>query len=247
MSVDTFLLILKTGNTGKKGAQYHNQNAVGPHAENDVVREEGVGRNPWERQGPQPVINPLPEGVARTFKKIDEADAWASRYMVPKEELSITSRLALRAYKAGMSNSMNHTLRLEARGEKVSDTGNMTEAVQGIDDAFMKTPEDIQVHRYYSSKHSALDTSTLKVGDIIEDAGYLSTTLLKRVASSFGDTPKAMAEIYIPKGTPAIYMEHHRSDLVPYHEAELLMPRHTKLKVESIKTGLKPRLKLRVV
>lgn len=85
-----------------------------------------------------------------------------------------------------------------------------------------------------------------KVGSVIEDEGYMSTTLDSNLLTSFNKKRMTELIINVPKGHQGIYVDalvsKERSDTAktqgggPGTESELLLPRKTKLRVTKVNT-----------
>jgi hypothetical protein len=124
------------------------------------------------------------------------------------------------------------------------------ERINGLDKIISKTPpidQDITVYRGVSPAGGKLSIFTdLKVGDTIEDKGYLSTSLSPRFAAEMADAESFnpidqgfIFEINVPAQTQGIFSNSLlglASEGNDYEdELEFLMPRGTSLKVLSNK------------
>jgi hypothetical protein len=68
-------------------------------------------------------------------------------------------------------------------------------------------------------------------GAIIEDKGFMSTTIDRDVAKNFGSTTLT---IRVPKGAKAVMVQKYVSGTTAVNEREMLLPRGTKLKITNV-------------
>lgn len=102
-----------------------------------------------------------------------------------------------------------------------------------IDKAFEHTPplkgEEI-VYRGFNPPKAMMEQ--LVKGAVIEDRGFMSTTIDRNVAKNFGST---VMTIRVPKGAKAINIREHIQGTTADHEKEMLLPRGTKLQITHVK------------
>jgi hypothetical protein len=109
------------------------------------------------------------------------------------------------------------------------------DTIKNIDD-FIKTQTlDEDVLAWRSVGRDALDDLELAVGDVFSDAAYTSSSLNGEFAQGWADTiagevEHILVKIKIPKGQKAAWMETRAGG----PEAELLLPRDTSFRVNSI-------------
>lgn len=68
------------------------------------------------------------------------------------------------------------------------------------------------------------------VGTRIDDAGYISTSTSRNIASNFGSS--VMLRIHVPKGTRGVYVQN--TSMSSHHENELILPRGTQFTVTGV-------------
>jgi hypothetical protein len=110
-------------------------------------------------------------------------------------------------------------------------------AVRHIDELMetSQAPTDMMVFRGASGEHLPKKWT---VGDVYDDPAYPSVTFESKVAEQFhygkgeGGVGKTLMEIEVPKGTPMV----HVSQIAGGAEAEALLPRGTRFRVQNVKT-----------
>lgn len=147
----------------------------------------------------------------------------------------------LATYKKGGDSEINQGLRLG----KVSES--TMENIRNIDYLFDSLPtleEDKKVYRGIGIRQNssyAKKMQNLKVGDIMHDDGYLSTTSDIDITSIFTENNGYLFKINVPKGNKVIDVESYRS--IPIfreltttirNEGEILLPRGSNLKIKEI-------------
>lgn len=81
------------------------------------------------------------------------------------------------------------------------------------------------------------DPSDIKVGSIINNKGYCSTSISKEVAEGFGEDYGFHIKLNVKSGTPALYIGDRKdaSGKFNFHNMqELLFPRNSKIKITKI-------------
>lgn len=135
---------------------------------------------------------------------------------------------AVKRYSSAEFSKINGALR---KGLRLS--RDIRATVDALDDAISNSTCDSEVivYRGVGQRYAeALIASNPDVGDIIEDAGYLSTSAKRDVAGEFAkyEPPGMMMRIKLPKGCNALY-------LAPYSvypaEEEWLLPRNAELRI----------------
>lgn len=108
-------------------------------------------------------------------------------------------------------------------------------AIRHIDELMetSRAPDDLMVFRGTSGAH----LPKWKVGDVYDDPAYPSVTFESKVAEQFhhgkgeGGVGKTFMEIEVPKGTPMV----HVSQIAGGAEAEAILPRGTRFRVQNVK------------
>jgi SPP1 gp7 family putative phage head morphogenesis protein len=167
----------------------------------------------------------------KAFDNVAEITQWAERSFTHwNRSLSPDEVEALRLYQSSAYREWNAALRSDAV------TDDMRPWINAIDQALQQSAlnQDVVVFRGFADEKMLSNFERLP-GKIIDDKGYYSTSLDKGVGDKFfqylkedGHTP-ILAEIRVPKGTKAAYLEGTRL-LQPY-EYEILLSRGTKFKV----------------
>ncbi len=142
-----------------------------------------------------------------------------------KKVLTVTERAATNEYVFGEDDDgLDTDVFLEdlRNGDVEGDVATLAKA---LDSAIykIKTNEPVTVYRGFGTLSNTI--AKAKVGQSIQDRGFVSTSLSAHAASTFSDS-KTLAKIDIPKGSPALYMGHVTKD-----EAEVLLPRGTQFVV----------------
>lgn len=131
---------------------------------------------------------------------------------------------ALSSYRGLSSGSINNALR-----EGGSLTGQTGERIAAMDSAFRTVtplPEGVTVFRGLGSTRLEW-----KVGNIVEDRGFMSTTLSENLAKGWSSNKGALLEIRVPAGSKAIQISGVSGISA---EAELLLPRSSMLRIVSV-------------
>ena len=88
--------------------------------------------------------------------------------------------------------------------------------------------DEVRVFRGITPSNPLYRGRDPRIGTVVEDAGYMSTSISRGPANSFAKRGGGVIEIIVPRGGPGMYVEQVSS--VP-HELEYLFPRGTKLRV----------------
>jgi predicted ABC-type ATPase len=140
------------------------------------------------------------------------------------KSLSYDESSAVRYYSGPGYRRINSILRL--RKGKVHDIMSSTrKVVSALDTALERAgtlSEPLVVYR--GTNH---DWSDISVGDVVEDHGFMSTSVLRKVGLDFA--PHSLYEITVPKGYNAGFVR-----AAIRGEYEVLLPRSTKFRVTSI-------------
>ena len=151
------------------------------------------------------------------------------------KQLSKTEFLNLKAEYHAKLNSSEKSALLKYSGEHYKDINNAlrkgnipsghADTVKHMDTAIAKSaaPKDMHVLRNVHDKNGIF--SSLKPGDHFTDKGYVSTT--NKTEGVFSGS--IQMKILIPKGHPAAIIPSHHP-----HEAEVLLPRNSKLRVHHV-------------
>jgi hypothetical protein len=157
-------------------------------------------------------------------------------------------------------NLLHYTIGGDAEANKAANAGETNDITKNLDSLFKRSPSDqpMTVYRTVATGLNETETHDLpaqfKPGDTYTSKQFLSTSTTKDGASSFVATPEAtkglpvVMEIQVPAGTPAIdvdgLLQKHADQLqgidkglaensVHPDEAEQLLPRGTKLSIQS--------------
>lgn len=126
-------------------------------------------------------------------------------YMNDRAFYTASERMSMRAYKRKGYLEVNAIL----RGKKVADPrGIFRNRISNIKDAMAKQamPKDVIVYRGVGEQFTRLSVNNLKVGDVITDKGFLSTSTRSSQAWDWGVGPNVF-KIQVPKGTRFIPLE----------------------------------------
>lgn len=191
----------------------------------------------------------------RSLPKITGAlrgDAVRQALKQPKALFSAAERKATRAYtggnkgtfgKGGLAGNMNKALR------KGTSTARYDEVIGPLDAAFERVkPLTKPAVVYRGVRVSGMDS--IRVGGVVEDAGYMSTSSARSVVEGFSEFDGAIFEITLPKGMKALDINEAAGSAYGF-EREVLLPRGTRLLIESItpnpKNPLQRIIKARVI
>lgn len=120
--------------------------------------------------------------------------------------------------------------------ESLRSDGPLTPAIAALDAALAKAvvPEAMIVYRAVRGNAVAF-----KVGDVVIDNGFMSTSITKRGAEKWAaqSDNSAILRIHVPKGANAAYVNASIGD-DSSEETELLLPRGGRLKIVGIKDGV---------
>lgn len=159
-------------------------------------------------------------------------DEMAASHKNWSRTLTPPQRAALNAYKVDRTSRTNRALR---HGGDLMDSATK-DAVKNIDTAILKAPpldKDTILYRHLSPEFA----KSLKRGSVFTDKGFTSASLDGAFIRNFAQIHgRAVAELRVPQGTRAAYMETPEltssSKILP-EERELLMPRNGTFYVES--------------
>jgi hypothetical protein len=173
--------------------------------------------------------------------QINEANAFLKR--TTQEFMPGEWRDALAQYQGFLYEDINYQLRTGQESPYVS-KDKIDPLIKNIDLAMNKARliDSVQVFRGITGDI----VDQLKPGNIVQDKGFMSTSMLKDVASRFlggigaDATRLAIVSINVPKGYQAL-SPHFAGKTTQNTEQELLLKRNTKLKITSIteKLGVK--------
>ena len=190
--------------------------------------------------------NKADQNQSRDYKERTNNDFVAHQEKLLDETINQDEALILHEYTRS-SQWINGYARQVKDPEK--GVGEMGKKIRNMDSAFEKSkqiggiPHDTILHRGIDSEflRDQLDSGNLKVGSIMVDKGFASTTIDKKVADNFSKTntddkenakDSIVLRIKTPKGTPAIYIGERSA--IPA-EQEMLLDRNTPMKVLGVK------------
>ena len=118
-----------------------------------------------------------------------------------------------------------------------------TEAIEGeiydLDEVINNAPTlESPLLAYRGVNDNSEFFTNLKVGDVFEDKGFVSTTLDPDIATSFSASALygKILQFHLPKGTKGLFPEYFLGDEVySWKEREFLLPRNSNFKVTQIR------------
>lgn len=141
---------------------------------------------------------------------------------------------ALKNYSGNVFGPLNAYLRFDSYG---SIANRLDDMIENLDISFEDVPElneNIITFRRVRLHGEFMDYyQSLQEGDIINDKGYMSTSLILDIATSHGGSfsdDNALLVIKIPKGEKCIFID----EVDIYSEYEMLINKNRSLKVEKI-------------
>lgn len=169
------------------------------------------------------------------FASLDEARAWAeSQYRGWPSRLTDVERDAVWTYRTSGYHDMNGALR---NGTLNDD--DLRAEIEAVDRALSKSEVDRGVVVYRGINTRRMGDVTQLPGTIIEDKGFVSTSLDEGSARKFvnyaidDEKPAALVKITVPKGTNGAYLDSLDPEST-WREDEMLLPRNTKFHVTSV-------------
>ena len=180
---------------------------------------------------PKPEQPKVEEPKATEYKKIQPSDL-SDFHDKQYADFSELHKDALWKYTAE-STPINKLLRNDGFDDSKADRKVVQETINQLDSAFKKSggmPEDATLLRGIQSDlvSNMIKDGTLKVGSIMTDSGFVSTSLNSPFSGNI------RMNINVPKGSPAININ--GTSKYP-SEAEVLLPRNLPMRVVSIKTS----------
>ncbi len=171
----------------------------------------------------------------KIFKTTEEADAWVEKYKSIFPTDSDTDKLFLKAieyYTASGFPLFNNHLRdhkhLEEDNYFYPYIAKMVEVLPKY-----HIPEDIIVYRYINKGllKEMCKSCPLKRGSVIQDKGFMSTTLIRESVCQLRRDKKlnVLLLISIPKGTKGTYVDLLNDSLPEY---EIILAPNTRLRVD---------------
>lgn len=155
----------------------------------------------------------------------------------PSVKVSDLERDSIKLYNSSAYLMMNKL----SRGENglSLDSSGYKEDVNNIDNVISRNKLKKDVTLYRGIQRSTGDSLNLSPGKVITDKALMSTSLNKAIASKFGGGVGYIVSIKAKKGTSALDMNNVDGyDNVKYKDLEeFLLPRNTKLKINSIDTS----------
>lgn len=165
----------------------------------------------------------MDRSTAKRFEEMETARSWLAETFAEWEAaLTEAERFALDGYKRSGYRDINEALRFGDLGSGAE------ELVEDLDVALarMRLPEPVITWRgsIEADLYEALETLP---GDIIEDAGYVSTSLLRQIAEGFTgqDDDALLVEIAIPGGASVGAFTAAPDLVVDLREVEIMLPR----------------------
>lgn len=202
-------------------------------AEFDRIRQEVFDARSAFRSRPRPATEAL-DGKdikgTRAFQAEDDARELAHR-------VTDDARRAVDYYIDRGFTSVNRALR--GAREMTPDVQRIVDLIDGVFDQTVGTNfgYDANVYRGVKFKTGEIPPwlRDPKVGDVLVDPAYLSTSSDRGVAREFirhigNDETAFELEIVVPRGDPAVYLH----GFVDTREREILLPRNTRLVVRSV-------------
>ncbi len=178
-------------------------------------------------------------GEAKSFDSPKAADKWADQqYGKYTSGLSDQAKKAIGDYTTVTAFRINNSLR-EGKLPKESKLPGGLADVKELDSAIENAPplkEEVGTYRGVAFQYDGV-----KAGDVLIDEGFMSTSLNKDVAHSFGSTEdakeagtKGAARLYItvPEGGKAMYVGGIGNIK---SEQELILPRQTTMRIRDIR------------
>lgn len=199
-----------------------------------------------ETTSAQPKINATNQTEKTKTKETNKKQNEEIKDINEKSELNDPQNIiALGNYKCRYDQEINQGLRLGKAEPEIIDKINQLEAL------FTPVTENVTVYRGLKLRQNspfAQRVKNLKVGDVLSDDAFLSTTSDVNIARTFKRGNGIVLNINIPKGTKILDVEKFRSNKIFMdnggntirNEAEILLPRGTSLKITGIdpKTGV---------
>ena len=150
----------------------------------------------------------------------------------PETGLTMEEQRVLKEY-VGPEFAFINAYSRQPAGGNAADKEMYLKKAEVLDSAFKHTPplkgEEI-VYRGFNPPKQMMDQ--LVKGAVIEDRGFMSTTIDRGVAKNFGST---VMTIRIPKGAKAINIRDYIKGTTADHEKEMLLPRGTKLQITHVR------------
>ena len=170
----------------------------------------------------------------RDFTPVAEDDANRFMARVSTEPLPPAERQALSNYQGGKYIAIQDYARTGNAGDYDSERAAKAEQ-RALDSAIRRgaAPRDVLVYRGIGAAREGI-TGEVKVGSVIRDRGYSSTSISRDVAHGFaeGKLDATVLEIEVPRGSPAAFVPGDGS----LQEAELLLPRGSRFEVLAVRT-----------
>lgn len=171
--------------------------------------------------------DPVEEPFVETPDLESINDYSKNNFRPAREVYNKTELTSLKRYKGVSYQNINAFLR---GGGELGRKGGLSVLAGDMEAALAKNTITSNVITWRGVSAKAVNFDTIKAGQGITDAAFLSTTLDKQVGYDFGST---LLKVRVPKGTKAVWMEDRaivgRAGLAP--EAEVLLPRGTNLRV----------------
>lgn len=175
--------------------------------------------------GCQCVAEPSFEEQKKTFKELDGTAEQARENVRLRGKLNNLESARLESYVGAGYEDLNYALR-ETGGDLAQLTRYETDTIAALDGAIERSvvKNDIQVYRGLSFEPEC------SVGDVLVDDAFVSTSMRREVAESFGGDGWLMT-VELPSGERALY--------TMTGEDEFLLPRGTRFLVRSIDRELR--------
>lgn len=180
---------------------------------------------------------------ARQFKELGDSESWGNEhYSKWADGLSPDTKAFIQSYKGSAHATINRDLQ-ENGGDANATPDHIQEHIKPIDAALNSAPplkEPITVFRggLPTGVTDAFDVGAEDglANEVFGDDGYVSTSLLPRVADSFaekgrGGQKPAGANITLPKGAKAAFIDAEGLTPAINLESEMLLPRGSRFRV----------------
>lgn len=173
----------------------------------------------------------------KKFDSTDQVDEWYHLYndFFPSDNNKDTDFLnALNCYTGNANTPINRYLRSNMNIQELDYIYDIYQEIS-VKFANYQIPDNVVVYRYISNSLLKFMCPSYppRKGMILQDKGFMSTTLIKNSIRDFRSSHyglNILLEISIPAGTNGIYVGHLESTLPEY---EIILAPNTKLRIDS--------------
>lgn len=201
----------------------------------------------------------LPDPPAQTLRPVtsDPVEGNAAMRLLRDAQtgrLSPTQRAAVKAYVSGSADTGSGGWATKTISRKLRLSGDLTarqrQYVADLDAAFANVPpteEPLFLHRGVDTdKAGRSRLGEVGIGDVIEDAGFTSTSTSRAIAEEFAHNGGDLIEVVTPAGARVIDVNAHQSSGFG-REREVLLGRGSKLRVDGVRYATVKGRKHRVI